>query len=40
METGREVYEESKERVLSSRDKMSEVFETGKKAFKEYAKKD
>ncbi|MCA6071917.1 MAG: YtxH domain-containing protein [Endomicrobium sp.] len=39
-ETGRKVYEEGEERVLSGRDKISEVFETSKKAFEEYTKKD
>jgi gas vesicle protein len=38
--TGRKVYEEGKERVLSGKDKISEAFEAGKKAFEEYTKKD
>ncbi|AKL97565.1 YtxH domain-containing protein [Endomicrobium proavitum] len=39
-ETGRKIYEEGREKVLSKRDKISEALEAGKKAFEKYAKED
>jgi len=35
-DTGRKVYAEGKEKILSSKDKISEAFEAGKKAFEKY----
>ena len=35
-DAGRKAYEEGRERVLSSKDKISEAFEAGKKAFEKY----
>jgi len=39
-ETCRKLYEEGQEKVSCGKDKISEVFEAGKKAFKEFSKKD
>ena len=39
-ETGRKIYEEGREKVLSSKDKIGEAFEAGKKAFEKYRTED
>lgn len=39
-ETGRKVYADGREKVLSKKDKISEAFEAGKKAFEKYSKED
>ncbi|MDR0723822.1 MAG: YtxH domain-containing protein [Endomicrobium sp.] len=36
--TGKRIYEEGREKVLSGKDKISEAFDAGKKAFEKYNK--
>jgi gas vesicle protein len=35
---GKRIYEEGREKVLSGKDKINEVFDAGKKAFEKYSK--
>ena len=35
---GKKIYEQAREKVLSNKDKISEAFDAGKKAFEKYSK--